>query len=459
MKKLLTVFCAVLLIFSLSFSAFAQQVKSIDSTLTDAAQEPLYTVNKEKTAVYYDEETNEEIVVFEKVYNCDISGDGKTTIVDVKQILKHIAKISEVDESKIPYADLDQNGKLTIADAKAILGIIAGLRTYYILEDEQTIPNGFFKDDSGNKVYFNEQGMLVKGLVTINGNKYLFTAQGILLRNGIHNYSGHSYLVLEDDTIAINGLYKYNKNTYLANENGELLKGIQKFNGKSYLLDDNFRLVINSSAVVGGVRYYTDKNGVLLNGEVRKIDGTYYYENGVPFNGWRYPGLDMFYYDKNGKLVTNTTIGDFTFDSKGNPSATVINHNTLKYHLRKILKENGSDPKSIFDYVSDHSIFSYKIMDKGASAEEMVIYMLKYHKGSCYQFAYLTQALYREAGYECEVVIGTVMSTISNSRSTHYWNKVKFPDGWYYVDTEYPWKEGGTYKKTAEEMKELSYRW
>lgn len=449
MKKIFSLSISFMLTVVLSLTAFAAD----DATSTDA--KPNIDLN---SATVFTDSNNNRVTLYKLVFDYDVNGDGKTSIVDAKKVLKHVAGIETVKEEAFLKADADENGAISIVDAKIILQTVAGLREFYAFEDGKTA-NGFFRRTDGKTVYFDSQGKKVHGIVVINNKKYLFSNEGVLLENGIHTYLNNKYLVLADNTIALNGFHKYNGKTYLSNQEGILLKGRQKVNGKTYLLDSNYALVINSSAMDNGVRYYTDSNGVLLNGIVTRKDGKYLYENGRPYNGWKYPGLDMFYYDKNGKLAVNTKIGYFTFDANGNPSASEINKTTLKYHLRKILKKYGTSQRNIFDYASNHDIFSYKVMNKGASPEDMVVYILKYHKGSCYHFAYLTQALYREAGYECEVVIGTVISGVSGQRSEHYWNKVKFPDGWFYVDAEYPWKSGGVYKKTAAQMRELSYRW
>lgn len=451
MKRIFCLSIITVLMFIMSLTVFAA-----DSTSTDAR--PNIDFN---SGADYTDSGNRKVTLYNLILEYDVNGDGKTSIADAKKVLQHVADIIVLDEDAFVRADADENGKISIADAKIILQTVAGLRNVYVYENGDIV-TGFFTTADGKTVYLDKNGMKVKGVVEIGGKMYLFSQDGVMLKTGIQTYAGNKYLVLDDNTVALNGFHKYNGKTYLSDSNGVLLKGRRTVNGKTYLLDDSYALVINSSAKDNGVLYYTDANGVLLNGVVTRKDGKYLYENGRPFNGWKYPGLDMFYYDKNGKLAVNTKIGYFTFDANGNPSATEINHDTLKYHLRKILKQHGSSPRNIFDYVSNHDIFSYKVMNKGASAEEMVIYMLKYHKGSCYQFAYFTQALYREAGYECEVVIGTVISNASGTkgqRTTHYWNKVKFPDGWFYVDTEYPWSQNGVYKKTEAQMKELSYRW
>ncbi len=451
MKKLFTLSAVIFTFFVLSVTAFAADVTA-DSTPDEPFPDMNYNVYLELT-----DSKSESVTAYKVIPAYDVNGDGKVSVTDAKSVLKHIAEISVLTDEQIQTADIDRNGKISTVDAKMILQTVADILEIYASEDGVML-DGSYTDADSNAYYFDD-GFMAKGITEIEGRQYLFSQSGIMLNEGLHNVFGVNYLVLRDKTVALNGFYSYNGKKYLADANGELAKGRKTYDGKTYLFGSDCALVVNSSAKDGGVLYYTDSNGVLLNGKVKRADGTYLYENGRPFNGWKYPGLDMFYYDKNGKLAVNTTIGDFKFDANGNPSASVINHNTLKYHLRKILKQHGSDARSIFDYITNHSVFSYKVMNKGASAEEMVIYMLKYHKGSCYQFAYFTQALYREAGFECEVVIGTVMSTVSGTRSTHYWNKVKFPDGWYYVDTEYPWKYGGIYKKTAAEILALSYRW
>ena len=452
MKRIFTLSVTVFMVLILSVTAFAAGTGNLSvqtDTITDVDfNHLLELINSQQ----------EKINAYKVIPEYDVNSDGKISVVDVKAVLRHIADIIVLEDEAAKRADADSNGKISAVDAKLILQYIAGIKESYALEDG-TLLNGIYKNENGGVYFFDEQGVMAKGVTEIEGKKYLFSYDGVMLTEGLQSFNGKTYLVLENNIVACDGFFDYNGKKYLADKNGSLAKGRKTYNGKTYLFDESYALVINSSAMDNGVLYYTDAQGVLLNGKVNRPDGIYLYENGRPFNGWKYPGLDMFYYDQNGKLAVNTTIGDFKFDANGNPSATVINHNTLRYHLRKILKQYGSNERSIFNYITNHDIFSYKVMDKGASAEEMVIYMLKYHKGSCYQFAYFTQALYKEAGFECEVVIGTVISNVSNTRSTHYWNKVKFSDGWYYVDTEYPWQYGGVYKKTADEMTALSYRW
>lgn len=56
----------------------------------------------------------------------DVNGDGKTTTVDAKWVLKSLSGSKELTDAQKAQADANKDGKISVADARLILKIIAG---------------------------------------------------------------------------------------------------------------------------------------------------------------------------------------------------------------------------------------------------------------------------------------------------------------------------------------------
>lgn len=56
----------------------------------------------------------------------DVNGDGKTTTVDAKWVLKSLSGSKELTDAQRAQADANKDGKISVADARLILKIIAG---------------------------------------------------------------------------------------------------------------------------------------------------------------------------------------------------------------------------------------------------------------------------------------------------------------------------------------------
>lgn len=56
----------------------------------------------------------------------DVNGDGKLNVRDATAIQKHLARVTELDESELSVADFNEDGRVNVKDATAIQKFIAG---------------------------------------------------------------------------------------------------------------------------------------------------------------------------------------------------------------------------------------------------------------------------------------------------------------------------------------------
>lgn len=128
---------------------------------------------------------------------------------------------------------------------------------------------------------------------------------------------------------------------------------------------------------------------------------------------------------------------------------TEAERSELYAELASIISANGSDYKSVYDYVHDNK--TYRSMAEGESIEQMAYKTLKSRSVSCYYFAAFTYLLMQEAGYEVEFVRGLGWQT----GTEHCWIMFKEADGWYFMDSLYV----RSAKLTAADCREIGYKW
>lgn len=117
--------------------------------------------------------------------------------------------------------------------------------------------------------------------------------------------------------------------------------------------------------------------------------------------------------------------------------------------LQKIISENGSHYKDVYNYVHDNK--TYRSMNEGKSIEEMAYTAMKNKSVSCYYFAAFTYLLMKQAGYEVEFVRGLGWQ----NGTEHCWIMFKEMDGWYFMDSLYV----RSAKLTTAECQKIGYKW
>lgn len=208
----------------------------------------------------------------------------------------------------------------------------------------------FIEDDSGHKLYKNEDGIYVKNdWYEIDGDKYFFDANGYLQTDCMIE---DEYLVDEKGRMRRNYwdevVDNYEKYIFYYGDDGKLYKdGIFEIDGKKYFFYPTGRLVVDSivddkdragrmlidkkGVIVekeglyewGRDEYYVKNDGTLLTDDWKTIDGTDYYFNQ---NGEKV--INGFALSKDYKKSTDSEILKWSFiDENGN----IVKNDWVKY--------------------------------------------------------------------------------------------------------------------------------
>ncbi|MDD3279634.1 MAG: L,D-transpeptidase family protein [Lachnospiraceae bacterium] len=182
-----------------------------------------------------------------------------------------------------------------------------------------------------NKLYvFDDNGILLTGSGTaiVNGKKYYFNADGSIQVGWVT--LGNWKMYFNPSTgAAVTGVSQVEGKQYVFDENGIWLtgQGTQVIGGKKYCFNSdntvrtgwvtigNWKFYFDPStgagrtgfSTIGGVRYYFDSNCVMATGAI-SISGTYYYFNddgSMVVNAWKVVNGQNMYFDSQGKGSTN----------------------------------------------------------------------------------------------------------------------------------------------------------
>ena len=146
-------------------------------------------------------------------------------------------------------------------------------KKYYDQDGKQVI--GFYNLD-GNIYYFLENGYIT-GLNEINNKKYYFDENGIM-KKGIININGTNYLFNEEGVLET-GFKKENDKIYFYNENKDKLRGLNLIEGKRYYFDfetgelkkENVKSIIDISFWQGDIDFDILKESNLVDGVIVRI--------------------------------------------------------------------------------------------------------------------------------------------------------------------------------------------
>ena len=176
--------------------------------------------------------------------------------------------------------------------------------------------------------FFNEQGYLQVGWVTLEGLTYMFNPNdgGKMYRGWWTDATGTYYLDL-NDAHRVSGLVAIDGATYYFNEAGQMQVGVVNINGATYDFGADGKMLTGMQTVGDGT-YFFGADGVMATGLVQTADGVYYAgADGKLIAGQavKIGGVD-FLFGVDGKLVVNQVVqlGDTLFqtDEKGQVIAT-----------------------------------------------------------------------------------------------------------------------------------------
>ncbi|WP_315460061.1 glycoside hydrolase family 70 protein [uncultured Streptococcus sp.] len=225
-----------------------------------------------------------------------------------------------------------------------------GTRSYYDADSGEKIVADFFTTGDNDWYYADENGNLVTGSQTINGQNLYFAEDGLQAKGvfvtdtagNIHYYDANSgelavntfvgdgddWYYFDENGLAVTGAQVINGQHLYFADNGVQVKGeiVTDANGNRYYYDaDSGEMAVNTFVEIDGVWYYFGADGIAVTGaQVIDEQNLYFNADGsqvkgdvVRINGLRY------YYDANsGEQVRNqwVTLPDGTvvfFNARG----------------------------------------------------------------------------------------------------------------------------------------------
>ncbi len=305
---------------------------------------------------------------------------------------------------------------------------------YFLAKKNNRMFTGLHKI-SKNWYYFDSKGAMVKNKwVEVKENWYFFDADGKALVNQWKTSSGKRYR-LGSDGIMLTGLQKVGKKTYYFNPSATQEGGV------SYPIGCRR----TGSFQISGKWYYFETNGVMLVSSWKKISSKWYYyqEDGTRKTGWLTLDDKRYYFKSNGVMAVSETmvIGgktwsfdsdgvateaqSFTYDSNGN--VRVVADNKKVYTLQK---EFATHPGIANGKVSDKELLAAAIHCEagnqgvqGMTAVAMVI--LNRTLAPQYNFPPSVRYVIYQKGQFSIVSDGSLLKKLNNTNVAGYDTAVK----------------------------------
>ena len=191
---------------------------------------------------------------------------------------------------------LDENGVMQ----KGIINVDG--TKYFFGEYSGVLKYGFVTALNGDVYYTSNDGIIRTGIQMINGNKYYFNENGIM-QKGIIEIDGTRYFFGEYSGVLKYGLVTaLNGDVYYTANDGIIRTGIQEIGGNKYYFDAN-GIMRKGIIEIDGTRYFFGEySGVLKYGLVTALNGDVYYtaNDGIIRTGIQEIGGNKYYFDANG---------------------------------------------------------------------------------------------------------------------------------------------------------------
>lgn len=189
---------------------------------------------------------------------------------------------------------------------------------------------GFIKDSTGNTRYFDPKtGLLKKGWLVFNGNRYYFQGKEGYMVRGIHVSSSNSIRFFNVKT-------------------GAMLTGLQRIGGRYYYFDPKTGILYNRGLkILGSKRYFFNSNG---SAQI----------------GWLTFAGRKFYFDSKGVMYVNKTVAIdgkyWKFNSAG--VATQVEYIPYGSGLRVYDKKNKKYYTIAREYAAHPNVAGGKLSDR-----------------------------------------------------------------------------------------------
>lgn len=183
-------------------------------------------------------------------------------------------------------------------------------------------------------------------------------------------------------------------------------------------------------------KYYV--KGTIYTGWSRKAKVRRYYKKGVAATGWCTIGKEQYYFNSQGKLLTNQIVGSRYVDDKG----IYVNDKTMKLAVAfvnkhsNIRRSNAVRLKECYDYLWKNIAYKRTYGIPGRADMDDIAYSMLYNKyGNCFcfgsTFAYIAKAL----GYEVRTAVGEI-SARRGGMTPHGWCEVRVNGQWLICDPD-----------------------
>ena len=213
------------------------------------------------------------------------------------------------------------------------------------VQEDKPKKEGWYQENHHWRFYQDDKPAL--NWKQIQGKWYYFDQDGIRLHSTI--YKGYAFN--QDGVMIENSWTKLDNQWYYADSSGRLAQNTwKKINGSWYYFDQTGSMLSNT-AVDG---YLLTKSGAMAEKGWTKLDQNWYYvtpSSRISQDKWEKINGSWYYFDKNGVMLSQTTIGAYLLDSSGamaENSWVKINENWYyanaygKYSQDKWEKINGS---------------------------------------------------------------------------------------------------------------------
>jgi glucan-binding YG repeat protein len=205
-------------------------------------------------------------------------------------------------------------------------------KTYYF--DKKGVMKTGWQKVNGNKYYFNDKGVAQTGWKTINEKKYYFDQSGIMLK-GLQTIKGKTYYLKSG--VMKTGWQKVSGKKYYFSSKGVAQTGWKKIDGKKYYFNES-GIMLSGLQTIDGKIYYL-KSGVMKTGW-QKVSGNKYYfsSKGVAQIGWKTIKGKTYYFSSNGIMARNTALfidgSYYIFDNNGiyDPTKSYYSVKGIKVH-------------------------------------------------------------------------------------------------------------------------------
>lgn len=199
--------------------------------------------------------------------------------------------------------------------------------TEYIAKaDGRLYASEWYQDKDGTWYYYDENAYKVKGIVEIQGKKYIFDDySGSLKTKEVEYWNGSYYLVNKGgDLIESVGWHEINDIWYYVKENGSLFVGLLQDNGYTYYMQP-WMTTLRGFINIDGAAYKIDEAGhvtPIIEGFYGEYRGMVYVSNGqILKSSWKNIDGKWYYFNEKGYMQIsddryNTKVHTINIDGK-----------------------------------------------------------------------------------------------------------------------------------------------